>query len=188
MNRPSQVKLHPEWRKFWRRTGIADPAELGALRATAASSPQPASRYTGSARGASKRRRCFVTAKATAKARLSWTRSPLQPVRPGHPSVSASKRDASPALHIGLRTIVWPGAAMRRRGVRTSLEFGPCHSAGWPSRMSRPRAAKGVGACLKRVLNTRLGSGAASYSRGGQTMMAACGGFDVPEPVRRTAT
>jgi len=48
---------------------------------------------------------------------------------------------------------------MRRRGVRTSLgklDAGSRDAAGWPMRMSRPLAAKGNGACLKRVLNTRL--------------------------------
>lgn len=30
------------------------------------------------------------------------------------------------------------------------------NAAGWPTRMSKPSAAKGVGACLKHVLNTRL--------------------------------
>ena len=30
------------------------------------------------------------------------------------------------------------------------------NAAGWPTRMSKPFAAKGVGACLKHVLNTRL--------------------------------
>ena len=29
-------------------------------------------------------------------------------------------------------------------------------AAGWPTHMSRPLAAKSIGACLKHVLNTRL--------------------------------
>lgn len=71
----------------------------------------------------------------------------------------------------------------------------PISTAGWPVRMSKPLAAKGIGACLKHVLNARLwpvrlvlrrgdGFDVELASNGSTTFKAA---LTVTEPVRRLA-
>lgn len=56
-----------------------------------------------------------------------------------------------------------------RRENLAWVAAGRLDSAGWPARLSRSLAAKGVGACLKHVLNTRLSSGYL-VTRGGRVM------------------